>query len=61
MLLKNVAVNDAIINAAQMLLKLQYPDFAGFQSTLLGNALKFKSVSRYVKSIQLLNTGKSVT
>lgn len=58
MLLDDVAISDAIINAAQKLLKSQYPDFAGFQSTLLGGSLEFRPISRGWKSVQILNTGE---
>ena len=50
-------LSDSIVNAAQSLLSKQFPQFAGFQNTVLGENLKFKSVAR-VKSVQILNSGK---
>ena len=54
----DVELSDAIVNAAQSLLKSQYPDFSGFQSTLLSEGLKFTPISRSVNSVQILHTGK---
>ena len=49
-------LNDAIINAAQMLLKQQAGDnYVGFQSTLLGKNLKYKLVEREKPLLQILH------
>ncbi len=57
----NKDLTDSIVNAAQTLLKNQFPDYAGFQSTLLGEGLKFAPVNRKKKSVQILNTGMQST
>ena len=54
-------LTDSIVNAAQALLKNQFPCYAGFQSTLLGEGLKFTPVDRRKKSVQILNTGMQST
>lgn len=56
-LFEDVELSDAVINAAQTLLKAHY-DIAGFQNTLLGDRLKFRPISRYSKSVQIMNTGE---
>ena len=50
-------LTDSIINASQALLKAQFPSYDGFQSTLLGESLKFRPLSRAYNSVQILNTG----
>ena len=50
-------LNDTIINAAQTLLKRQYPTMGGFQNTLLGQHLQFKMQDAGVQSVQILHTG----
>ena len=57
-LLENKELTDNIINAAQSLMKAQFPGFAGLQNTLLGINISFKPVSRTMKSIQILHTGE---
>ena len=59
MLLNGHELSDALVNASQCILDRQFPQFAGFQSTLLGQRLKdikFKSFSRGFKSVQILNS-----
>ena len=51
-------LNDAIINAAQMLLKQQAGDnYVGFQSTLLGKNLKYKLVEREKATVADITCG----
>ena len=54
---QDAELTDAIVNAAQSLLSTQFPHISGFQSTLLGINLHFKSFARGVQSLQILNTG----
>ena len=48
---------DNITNAAQILLRAQFPSIGGFQNTLLGNKLQFNPISRDISSIQIHHTG----
>ena len=56
-LLNDVELSDAVIHAAQRLLKTQYPYIRGLQSPLYSQGLKFRPISRTDKSVQILNTG----
>ena len=56
-LLSQSELTDNIINAAQILLRAQFPSVGGFQNTLLGNKLQFKPVSKETSSIQIHHTG----
>ena len=56
-LLSQSELTDNIINAAQILLSVQFPSISGFQNTLLGSKLQFKHVSREISSIQIHHTG----
>ena len=49
-------VSDKVINAAQALLHLQFPHVSGFQNTLLGEKLKFSSISNF-PILQIIHTG----
>ena len=49
-------VSDKVINAAQALLHLQFPHVFGFQNTLLGEKLKFSSISNF-PILQIIHTG----
>ncbi|XP_019851194.1 PREDICTED: uncharacterized protein LOC109581489 isoform X14 [Amphimedon queenslandica] len=53
-----VPLTDNIINAAQVLLKLQYPHISGWQDTLLEKKMNFDVISSY-PAIQLLFVGKN--
>ena len=53
----NAGLTTAIIDAAQSLLSAQFPNVAGFQSTVYGQDLKYKPFSGQLPSVQLLNTG----
>ena len=60
LLLSGSELSDLLVNASQRLLQKQFPRVSGFQSTLLGQRpkdIKFKSFSKGVKSVQILNTG----
>ena len=59
-LLGDKEVTDGIINAAQSLLSVQFQHIAGFQDTILGHNLNFKSVDPNVSSVQILHTGTCV-
>ena len=59
-IMKGCELTDMVINAAQTLMSRQFPHLAGFQNTLLGQGLMFKSVSRGIKSVQILHTGTYV-
>ena len=48
-----------MINAAQTLLKRQYPHISGLQNTLLGEKLQFTPVSSY-PAIQIFFTGITI-
>ena len=50
-------VSDNVINAAQTLLKHQFPHILGFQNTLLG--VKFLSISN-VPAVQILHTSTCI-
>ena len=50
-------LSDTVVNAAQSILINQYPHISGFQNTLLGPTLKFRSVSNDTPSVQILHTG----
>ena len=50
-------LTDSIVNAVQCLLSAQFQHIAGFQNTILGYNLKFKSVDPNVLSLQILHTG----
>ena len=52
-------VSDNVINAAQTLLKHQFPHILGFQNTLLGYSVKFLSISN-VPAVQILHTGTCI-
>ena len=56
-LLGDKELTDNIINAAQCLLSVQFQHIAGFQYTILGHNLKFRSVDPNVSSVQILHTG----
>ena len=47
-LLSHSELTDSIINAAQILLRAQFPSISGFQNTLFGSKLRFKPVSREI-------------
>ena len=54
-------LSDSTINAAQTLLKYQYPLISGLQNTLLGQKMKFNPI--LVQSgkdcvVQILHTGR---
>lgn len=55
------ALTDSLVNGAQMLLRRQFPHIIGFQHTVLGSRLKFKSFPMYgsTMTIQILHTGTS--
>ena len=55
-LINGSEVSDNVINAAQLLLKHQFPHVAGFQNTILGYNLKFASISS-LPAIQILHSG----
>ena len=55
--LGNEELTDNIVNAAQALLSAQFQHIGGFQNTLLGYNLNFKSVDRNCSSVQILHTG----
>ena len=59
-LLGDKEVTDGIINAAQSLLSVQFQHIAGFQDTILGHNLNFKSVDPNVSSVQILHTGTCI-
>ena len=59
-LLGDKELTDGIINAVQRLLSVQFQHISGFQNTLLGYNLNFKSVDANVSSVQILHTGKSM-
>lgn len=50
-------LNDAVINAAQLLLKKQFPQISGFQNTLYGSNLGFKALSVNSDSVQVIHDG----
>lgn len=56
-LLGDKELTDNIINASQCLLSVQFQHIAGFQHTILGCNLNFKSVDPNVSSLQILHTG----
>ena len=49
-------LSDKVINAAQTLLNLHFPHVSGFQNTLLGEKLKFSSISNF-PTLQIIHTG----
>lgn len=55
------ALTDSLVNGAQILLRRQFPHVVGFQHTVLGSRLKFKSFPMYgsTMTIQILHTGTS--
>ena len=57
-LLSSKELTDTIVDASQVLLSLQFPSIAGFQSTLLGQNLSFRAVSQDVTSVQIIHTGR---
>ena len=59
-LLGDKEVTDGIINAVQSLLSVQFQHIAGFQDTILGHNLNFKSVDPNVSSVQILHTGTCI-
>ena len=46
-------LSDTVVNAAQSIFSHQYPHISGFQNTLLGQTLKFRSVSNDTPSVQV--------
>ena len=50
-------LSDKIVNAAQHLLKQQFSNICGFQSTLLGQNLSFKAIPSNCHYVQILHTG----
>lgn len=56
-LISGKEVNDSIVNATQKLLKSQFSHIYGLQNTLLGNQLKFETVSISCDSVQVFHTG----
>ena len=51
-------LSDIIINAAQGLLKQQFPNLFGFQNTLFRKNLSFHPVPSDVHCVQILHTGQ---
>jgi len=57
--LKEEDLTANIINAAQGILKTQFPNVEGFQDTSSAENLKFRPVARDKRSVQILHTGIS--
>ena len=52
-------LTDNVINAAQVLAHRKFPQFSGFQNTVLGIKLMFKQASKDRPTVQILHTGMS--
>ena len=50
-------LTENIINAAHILLSLQFPHIAGLQDTILGHHLDYVPISSDIYSVQILHTG----
>lgn len=50
-------LDDAVINAAQTLLKEQFPGMTGLQNTLYGSRLGFEALSVSSNSVQVIHDG----
>ena len=56
-LISGMELNDRLINAAQTVLRKQFPNISGFQNTLRGFRLAFVPIPQECKAVQVLFTG----
>lgn len=55
--LQTKEITGNIVNAAQSLLKKQFPLVQGFEDTVLAHHLKFSAIKPGALSVQVLHTG----
>ena len=58
--MEGLSLTDNVINAAQILACRQFPQFSGFQDTVLGIKLLFRHASKDRPTVQILHTGTYV-
>ena len=59
--LQTKEITGNIVNAAQSMLKRQFPLFQGLQDTVLAHHLKFRPIEPNKLSVQVLHTGTELS